>query len=70
MIQAPADMVQAVKDYDSAMVNMQMATGVSNNQVKELMNTYADMGKQLKVTGVDVATSATEWMKVYPDLFK
>ena len=63
MIQAPADMVQAVKDYDSAMVNMQMATGVSNNQVKELMNTYADMGKQLKVTGVDVATSATEWMK-------
>ena len=63
MIQAPSDMVQAVKDYDSAMVNMQMATGVSNNQVKELMNTYADMGKQLKVTGVDVATSATEWMK-------
>lgn len=63
MIQAPSDMIQAVKDYDSAMVNMQMATGVSNNQVKELMNTYADMGKQLKVTGVDVATSATEWMK-------
>ena len=63
MIQAPSDMVKAVKDYDSAMVNMQMATGVSNNQVKELMNTYADMGKQLKVTGVDVATSATEWMK-------
>lgn len=27
------------------------------------MNTYSDMGKQLKVTGVDVATSATEWMK-------
>lgn len=45
------------------MTNMQMATGISNTQAQELMNTYSDMGKQLKVTGVDVATSATEWMK-------
>ena len=63
VMQVPYKMISAVKDYDSAMVNMQMATGISNDQAKELMSTYSDMGKQLKVTGVDVATSATEWMK-------
>lgn len=62
-MQIPSQMISAVKDYDSAMTNMQMATGISNTQAQELMNTYSDMGKQLKVTGVDVATSATEWMK-------
>lgn len=63
VMQIPSQMISAVKDYDSAMTNMQMATGISNNQAQELMNTYSDMGKQLKVTGVDIATSATEWMK-------
>lgn len=63
VMQLPYKAISAVKDYDSAMTNMQMATGISNNQAQELMNTYSDMGKQLKVTGVDVATSATEWMK-------
>lgn len=63
VMQIPSQMISAVKDYDSAMTNMQMATGISNNQAQELMNTYSDIGKQLKVTGVDVATSATEWMK-------
>lgn len=63
VMQVPSQMISAVKDYDSAMTNMQMATGISNDQAKELMSTYSDMGKQLKVTGVDVATSATEWMK-------
>ena len=46
-------------DYNKTL----LATGISNNQAQELMKTYSDMGKQLKVTGVDVATSATEWMK-------
>lgn len=63
VIQIPYKAITAVKDYDAAMTNMQMATGISNTQAQELMNTYSDMGKQLKVTGVDVATSATEWMK-------
>lgn len=63
VMQIPYKAITAVKDYDAAMTNMQMATGISNTQAQELMNTYSDMGKQLKVTGVDVATSATEWMK-------
>lgn len=61
--EVPQQMVQAVKDIDNSMVNLQMATGVSNSEAKELMNTYMQMGKELKATATDVATSATEWLK-------
>ena len=63
MWQVPRQMWQAVRDIDSAMTNLQMATGVSNDQAKELMSTYAQLGDQLKATSTDVAASATEWLK-------
>lgn len=59
----PRQMWQAVRDVDDAMTNLQMATGVSNDQAKELMATYAQLGDQLKATSTDVAASATEWLK-------
>ena len=61
--QVPRQMWQAVRDIDSAMTNLQMATGVSNDQAKELMATYAQLGDQLKATSTDIAASATEWLK-------
>ena len=57
------EMVQNTYDVDSAMTQLQMATGVSNNKAKDLMKTYSNMGHQLKATGTDVAASSTEWMK-------
>lgn len=63
MWQVPRQMWQAVRDIDNAMTNLQMATGVSNDQAKELMSTYAQLGNQLKATSTDVAASATEWLK-------
>ena len=59
----PRQMAQAVIEVDSAMTNLQMATGVSNDQAKQLMSTYAQLGDQLKATSTDVAASATEWLK-------
>lgn len=59
----PRQMWSAVRDVDDAMTNLQMATGVSNEQAKELMSTYAQLGDQLKATSTDVAASATEWLK-------
>lgn len=59
----PRQMWQAVRDVDDAMTNLQMATGVSNEQAKELMSTYAQLGDQLKATSTDIAASATEWLK-------
>lgn len=57
------EMVQNTYDVDSAMTQLQMATGASNDKAKDLMKTYSDMGHQLKATGTDVAASSTEWMK-------
>lgn len=62
MWQVPRQMWSAVRDIDDAMTNLQMATGVSNDQAKELMSTYAQLGDQLKATSTDVAASATEWL--------
>ena len=59
----PRQMWSAVRDVDDAMANLQMATGVSNEQAKELMSTYSQLGDQLKATATDVAASATEWLK-------
>ena len=59
----PRQMWSAVRNVDDAMTNLQMATGVSNDQAKELMSTYAQLGDQLKATSTDVAASATEWLK-------
>nr|DAL75210.1 MAG TPA: minor tail protein [Caudoviricetes sp.] len=56
-------MAQAVLQVDDAMVDLQMATGVSQQRAAELMSTYADLGAELKATMVDVSASATEWLK-------
>ena len=61
--QVPQQMWSAVRDVDDAMTSLQMATGVSNDQAKELMSTYAQLGNQLKATSTDIAASATEWLK-------
>lgn len=63
MMDVPRQMWSAVRDVDDAMTSLQMATGVSNTQAKELMSTYAQLGDQLKATSTDVAASATEWLK-------
>ena len=56
-------MSQEVIKVDDAMTQMMMATGINKTQAQDLMSTYSEMGKELKATGVDVATSATEWLK-------
>ena len=63
IMDVPRQMWSAVRDVDDAMTNLQMATGVSNEQAKELMSTYAQLGDQLKATSTDVAASGTEWLK-------
>lgn len=63
VFEVPRQMWSAVRDVDDAMTSLQMATGVSNQQAKELMSTYAELGSQLKATSTDIAASATEWLK-------
>lgn len=56
-------MVEQTVKVDDAMTQLRMATGVTKKEASDLMGTYTDMGKVLKATGVDVAASATEWLK-------
>ncbi|WP_394923564.1 phage tail tape measure protein [uncultured Robinsoniella sp.] len=48
---------------DDAITQLRMSTGASAGDASKMMKTYSEMGKELKATGVDVATSATEWLK-------
>ena len=57
------EMANTTVKVDDAITQLQMATGVSDSQAKELMNTYSQMGKTLKATATDVAASSTEWLK-------
>ena len=59
----PRQMWSDVLEYDDAMMNLRMATSASQEQAQQLMETYSDMGNQLKSTATDVATSSIEWQK-------
>lgn len=48
---------------DDAITQLRMSTGASAGDASKMMKTYSEMGKELKATGVDVSTSATEWLK-------
>lgn len=62
------EMVSTIHEVDDALTDLKMATGVSDTQANELMETYSQMGKTLKATGVDVATAATEFLKQGQDI--
>lgn len=57
------EMIGTIHEVDDALTDLQMATSVSDKETQSLMETYSQMGKELKATGVDVAKSNTEWLK-------
>ena len=57
------EMIGTIHEVDDALTDLQMATNVSDKEAQSLMETYSQMGKELKATGVDVAKSNTEWLK-------
>lgn len=61
--QVIGNMASQVIKVDDAITNLRMATSISNDEALSLMSTYSKLGDELKATGVDVATSATEWLK-------
>ena len=55
--------VTNVADLNTAMVNIQMATGDNIQQAQGLMNTYNQMAKTLGATTVEVADSANSFLR-------
>lgn len=61
--QVISNMTTQAINVDDAITNLRMATSISNEEALKLMSTYSKLGDELKATSVDVAASATEWLK-------
>lgn len=55
--------VKAIEDIDKAIVDLQMATGDSYNDVKKLASGYNDFAKQLGATTTEVTAGASDWLR-------
>ena len=55
--------VDAVKELDSAMTELQMVTEQSDTSIQNMMSGYADMANELGVTLQTVAEGSSEWLR-------
>lgn len=62
-IRTVQNMITEVKNLDAAIVDLQMATGSSYDEVSKLMSTYIEMGKQLGATASEVASAASDYLR-------
>jgi len=52
-----------VVELDSAVVDLQIATGKNREETKELVDTYSDLGRELGATTKEVANAADTWLR-------
>lgn len=55
--------VKAVEEIDKSIVDLQMATGDSYANVKNMVSGYNDFAKQLGATTTEVSTGASDWLR-------
>lgn len=55
--------VKAIEDIDKSIVDLQMATGDSYSNIKELIGGYNDFAKQLGATTTEVSAGASDWLR-------
>lgn len=56
-------MIDNVRELDSAMTDLRMVTGKSIDDTQKLMNSYSKLADQLKVTVTDVASASNDWLR-------
>lgn len=54
---------QNIVDLDKKLVDLQVATGYSRKDAKELMSSYTQMGEALGATTSEVASAADDWLR-------
>ena len=57
------DITNKAKQLDQAMTNLRIVTGKSASDARTLINNYADLGKELGATTIEVTTAATAWLR-------
>lgn len=58
-----SQVVQEAKALDKAMTNLRIVTNDTAENTKTLMNSYAQLGKELGATTLEITKSATEWLR-------
>lgn len=61
--QAVRQVYTNVVELDKAVVDLQIATGKTRKEVKELVNTYSELGRELGATTSEVAKGADSWLR-------
>ncbi|MEG0899810.1 MAG: phage tail tape measure protein [Oscillospiraceae bacterium] len=56
-------MITSVVKLDEAITNLQVATGKTRAETKELLATYSQLGKELGATTTQVAEAADDWLR-------
>lgn len=57
------NMVTYVRELDSAMVDLQIASGMTNAGVSDLIDSYHKLGQEMGATTIEVAKSADTWLR-------
>ena len=55
--------IQTTKDLDSAMVNLQIASGETYDSIYEMTKGFNELGKEMGRSTRDVATAADDWLR-------
>lgn len=63
VIEAGKEAISVVKEFDDINVNLQMATGVDKETVKELIDNYSELGGELGTLTKSVAESADTFLR-------
>ena len=61
--QGASQAVKKIEDLDIAMVDLQMATGDSYDDIKKLVSGYNDFARQLGATTTEVTAGASDWLR-------
>lgn len=60
---AAQEAVEAVKDFDSAITDLRMATGGDYSETRYLVKNYNELGKEIGATTKEVSNSADAWLR-------
>lgn len=61
--QGAQEAVQAIKEIDDAIVDLQMATGDSYENIRQLVSGYNDLAKNLGATTTEMTKGADTWLR-------
>ncbi len=63
VIQGFRNGIETIAELNKSFVDIQMVTGYTNNEIRQLSENYADLAKNMGSTIDQVALGATEWLR-------